>query len=165
MAIIYVVTRGNYSDYQVVAVFDESRKYTAARLAEQIKGDFEEFELNPETIFPKMTRFEVLMSMDGEKSKSRVCDEDFDENINLEDLSKILPTYWNINTYKPYNITVWCFANDKRHATKIANEYRTRLMALGIFDIAMNDTLGRNFIDRRDIEDYVRAELSEINEE
>ena len=87
-------------------------------------------------------------------------------NINIDDLGNLLPTTWEIATWGTHKIQVQCFAKDKNHAIKITNEYRTRLLALGVFTIAEQQYRNkRNFIDDRFVNDVVRNVLSTINED
>lgn len=165
MANTYVVTEGDYSDYRIVAIFSEEYSELAQKLAENIYGQVEIYVLNPHVAFPKFPRWKILMSRDGDTLDCAISSESAEKPVNTCNVSELKPTYWCIDNHAPYNLEVGCFAKSREHAIKITNEYRTRLIALGIYDHVINGKTYRNFTDQRDVQDVVKDILNSIDEE
>lgn len=130
---IYVVTSGSYSDYHIVAVYDNKE------LAEKHKdllrdgNDVEEYVLNEDADLAQrgLKEFNVRMLRDGEVEMASQWDIGRgEEECNLEDDEQY---YWKngekIVTASYKVLRVKCFAKDKQHAIKIANEKRIQLIA------------------------------------
>lgn len=126
---VYVVTSGSYSDYGIDAIFDS--KELAQQFIDAFGGEFtyfneiEEWSLNPAESELKQGRkpFCVNMNKDGDvelvyRSK------DSDEFTGYAGGVSI--TYRRTTN----TIEVYCFADDEKHAVKIANEKRTQILAL-----------------------------------
>ena len=123
---IYVVSSGEYSDYGIDAIFDSkdlAEKYISAfdqSCYDQMK--IEEWELNPNENEVKKSRKAFLVRMDKQGNANEV--EWRDSAFGLRNTSL------NISfTYNKELMNCYCFANDERHAVKIANEKRVQLLA------------------------------------
>lgn len=119
MTEVYVVTSGEYSSYQIEAVFDNME--TAEMIARLFyDGRVETYELNPsmpgeDKIRNGLFPFRVWMSKDGSGDAFRMDADDFESQIHIY-LGRL-------------NIHVW--AKDREHALKIANEKRGMILANG----------------------------------
>ena len=134
MSKIYVVTEGEYSDYHVVAVFDnkdEAEQYAHI----MAKSDVEEYELNPELptwINPNLQLYYVWMQENGD---STCYQRSYDLN-NKEKYPQIhwdekyrYPSGWVDKVFEGYQMLITVQAKDEKHAVKIANEKRIQLIA------------------------------------
>lgn len=123
---VFIVTKGCYSDYHIVAVFD------SAELANAFKNSFskseysdeiyvEEFTINPhkESLNNHYKPFFVRMKKNGECLECRESG-----TYGFEEESDRCQFDVNFNMY------THAFAKDKEHAIKIANERRAQLIAL-----------------------------------
>ena len=117
---IYIVTQGSYSDYHICGVFSDKelaekykQTFSNAQLYDEMR--IEEWELNPfeAEIRKGYKPFFVRMGKDG--NTQEVYEDDSTSEIYGFDIDNGL-----------YN---HCFARNKRHAIKITNELRTRLIA------------------------------------
>lgn len=121
MTTIYVVTRGSYSDYQIVGVFSTKEKAEAftefyPKTGYNGLNDIEEYELNAVSKYPAGKRaFMARFTVDGEMA-----------------IEQIAPEYVN-ETVKPYGdnetMCTECWAADELSAAKIANERRVQTIA------------------------------------
>lgn len=141
---VYVVTRGEYSDYSIVAIFDNLEE--AKKLVEEIKEqgswsypDIETYDLINK--FPNLNSYTVQMDKEGntaavihQKEKhahlgsifhmfSRPCAEK-GQTVHRE-LAKI---------FKTEKLTGHVWAKNDVHAVKIVNERRTRILAENLWD-------------------------------
>lgn len=137
---IYIVTDGEYSDYQIVAVFDDEALAEAFRQHFGYEHGLEEFTLNPATreVREGVTVYEVHMAKDGDVRGPVKSGGYFD-------LPATEVSIWGYDhrsnqwTSIPYmrkhewwnTLFVRCWAKDERHAIKIANEKRAEWLALG----------------------------------
>lgn len=126
---IYVVTKGDYSDYHICAAFlaeDEARRY-----AEWVGGEVEEFEDGKTPKSPHwregMKHYSVYFGENGElESESQYGDT---EGAEVE--VRVLP-FWvgGKPIYDPKRrLCVGCFARDSAHAVKIAADMRAKYLA------------------------------------
>lgn len=122
---VFLVTRGDYSDYRVCAVFTE--KSLAEKYIDSFKiNSCEEFrieiyQLNPFSFELKndYKPFFLRMKRDGECTEIYVSDSPYgfeNENIDI-----------GFDIHK--NMYISIFAKDETHAIKIANEKRVQLIA------------------------------------
>lgn len=136
LKIVYLVTSGTYSDYNVRGIYSTEEKaqeakelFAADNYIEKIVID--EIPPHPEGMF----LFSVRMDKDGECSKSEICD------IGYQEVG-----------WRPYgdgfNVLFHLFARDKEHAIKIANEKRIELLAMNKWETDFNKH-SRNLNDRR----------------
>jgi len=123
---IYVVSSGEYSDYGIDAIFDSkglAEKYISAfdqNCYDQM--EIEEWELNPNENEVKNGRKAFCVRMDKQGNTKEV--EWRDSTFGLRNTSL------NISfTYNKELMNCYCFANDEKHAVKIANEKRVQLLA------------------------------------
>ncbi len=128
MSEVFLVTDGSYSDYRVVAVFDDEK--LAVAFAE--KGDMmvENYDLNPITFedFSGRDSYDVSIKKNGDihrvikRTYCALPDMHF-SNIGYEhDESG--------QRYTIFALSITCFATDEKHAIKIANEKRAQKIAV-----------------------------------
>lgn len=119
----YVITRGSYSDYHIVAIYsDREEAYRVCKILND-RCEYEDYQIE-EYEDSSLVRYENLNTycviFDNNETRVR-------EN-NSSDLEYCLKNeYWK---YK--DGTVWAmfvFANNKEKALKIASEKRAKLMA------------------------------------
>ena len=122
---VFLVTRGDYSDYRVCAVFTE--KALAEKYIDSFKGNsyYDDFRIENYTLNPYQYElkndykpFFLIMTKEGNCTEINVKDSYCgfkDENIDV----------W-FDIHKNMNISI--FAKDERHAIKIANEKRVQLI-------------------------------------
>ena len=128
---IYLITAGEYSDYHIIAVFDNYR--LAKNFVDSFKKDgyscdhprIETWRLNPykDQLDTKRKPFFVTIDKHGDTTR---CEKDvsydgFGDN--------------GISFTFDKKINVHCFAKDKQHAIKIANEKRTQILAINQWDM------------------------------
>ena len=122
---VFLVTRGDYSDYRVCAVFTDEE--LAKKYIDSFQGNsYEEFrienyQLNPFSFELKndYKPFFLRMKRDGECTEIYVKDSSYgfeDEDIDI-----------GFDIHK--NMYISIFAKDETHAIKIANEKRVQLIA------------------------------------
>jgi len=120
---LYVTSHGEYSDWHIVAIFsdkEKAEKFNADMLLNS--NNIEEWELDkvpdsPVGLFP----FEVHMKYDGTALKVLRADIDgFEEGYYIND-------WGNSKEINILRNEVW--AKDDKHAVKITNEQRARLIA------------------------------------
>ncbi len=130
---IWAVEKGIYSDYRVIGVF--SSKEGAAAVADAInagKGPYGdearivEWELDPRAreLLKGYNPFIVYMGRDGTAHSVQECPVEIDNIATSAALLLIDSKWWGTVLHA----TVW--AKDETHAIKIANEHRTRMIAL-----------------------------------
>ena len=118
----YIITSGEYSDYRIVATFDD--KELATKFKDKYGGTIEEYDINPARyeIENKYSIFMVEMNKEGDITE-------IDSILDTSDFRKVI----NKETYIPgYNKNVmitYVIAKDGIHAAKIANERRIQLIA------------------------------------
>jgi len=127
--IIYAVTDGDYSDYRIVAVFEDEREAEAFR--EWNKHNMvEKFPLNPElpAMRPGYNLYRLEMRRDGDTNYVMLdrspASTEHKTNLELYIRHGTLP--WR---FSPSSILGAVVARDEQHAVKIANEKRAQLIA------------------------------------
>ena len=142
---VWVVTSGEYSDYQVEAIF--SAKELAQEYVDTIRAEYkrlneklwtcfhdpEEWELDPKDgqwIKQGRKAFEVYMLRDGTTDKVAETTPPIDNMLHC--------SVWYRSKFPSYRdsgvkdcLHVRCYATDAKHAVKIANEKRTQMIAYG----------------------------------
>ena len=121
---VFLVTRGDYSDYRVCAVFSDEKlaqKYIDSFNLTYDEFKIEEYELD---IYKNELRenykpFFLRMTKEGNCTEIRIQKESY----SFED-GKI-----DIGFDKDKNMYISIFAKDEKHAIKIANEKRAQLIA------------------------------------
>ena len=122
---VFLVTRGDYSDYRVCAVFTE--KALAEKYIHSFKGNsYEEFRIENYTLNPYQYElkndykpFFLRMTKDGNCTEIYVKDSSY--GFEGEDID------FGFDVNK--NMYISIFAKDEKHAIKIANEKRVQLIA------------------------------------
>jgi hypothetical protein len=129
MASVWLLERGQYSDYTVLGVF--STRANAVKAMELVDKEFSspritKRELNPgiDQLGEGLTLFSVSMRADGESSKVSRGVWDLEPELLVANPKAPYP--------KQVYGTVW--ATDEAHAIKIANEFRVQAVAEGRFD-------------------------------
>jgi hypothetical protein len=120
---LYVVTSGEYSDYEISAIFDTkelAEKYIDSfSLGYYTEMRIEEYDLNPNKAALKKGHkaYFVRMDKDGNTKEINIldCDYGFDDGISYTHDQKLM--------------NVHCFAKDEKHAIKITNEKRIQVLA------------------------------------
>lgn len=148
---IYVITDGEYSDYNIVTVLSTKSKaeefleyYKKAMSCSEVR--IEEYKLDEfmSQVSNKMLRYNVLMQRDGTVRNIRTTDPwgnwrpDVVFSIYLkEEYTSARISYGQLdkecNKYYTPMLDVVCFAKDEKHAVKIANEKRAMLIAQNYF--------------------------------
>ena len=119
--IIYVCTQGDYSDYHIAGVFDDEK--LAYKFASHFHCEVEEWPLNP--FGPELSKgyfpFSVRMTKKGDTVAVHRVEADYAYRREAD--ATIHTLDWT------GNLLVYCWAKDKEHAIKIANETRAQLLA------------------------------------
>lgn len=113
--IIYVVTDGEYSDYRIKAVFTEKER--AEKYIKLYGGVIEEYEANKELIHEDL--------YDRGFRPFQIWYDVKEETMKIEERTFGL-THFDPNLIGPVlqgmGLWIHCYAKDKEHAAKIANE-------------------------------------------
>lgn len=124
---IFGVSRGDYSDYSVEAIF--STREMAEEAAELIGGEVEEFPFDYIPDHPEGKRYyAVAMNIDGTVVLKYLKGIDFDD----------LPKHqieWFASS-DPRIVTFRLWAKDEKHAVKVVNEERAKMVATNTWPIA-----------------------------
>ena len=123
---IYLITAGEYSDYHIIAVFDDHQ--LAKNFADIFKKnaspcdhlEIETWKLNPheDQLDTKRKPFFVTIDKDGVVTR---CEEDI-SHYRFRDNGMSFTFDKKINVH--------CLAKHKQHAIKIANEKRAQILAI-----------------------------------
>jgi len=121
MSICYAISTGEYSDYEVCAIFTTREKAEAAKDAYGVDAEIQEFRLDP--VIPERSAGRKLYRC----CKCSVSGQVYAYSANLSDLS-----FYNFLTldyasyFEPHSrgigSQVYVFARDREHAVKIAAE-------------------------------------------
>lgn len=135
---VWVIEHGSYSDYSVVGVYDSYKK--ASMVCELInsgdpyeKATVSRWPMNPacDEVMSGKKLFHVVMAMDGTTEDCRESSSLLAYEIQGGGLNVWKRTQAAAWRDKPIqdavNGSVW--AKDKKHAVKIANEFRARAIA------------------------------------
>lgn len=131
MKTIWVLHGGAYSDYRVSGVFSSRRNANLAKKAlHDHECDVDEWRLDPgvDDLNKGYTRFRVVMLRDGTTEESGPASYVFElePNVWLWERTKA-PAYKGKGI--PDALVAEVYAKDVKHAIKIANEHRTRMVA------------------------------------
>ncbi|MDD4515668.1 hypothetical protein [Massilibacteroides sp.] len=119
---IFVVTKGEYSDYHICGVFSTKKKaklFIASIKSHEIDDyQIEKYTLNPYDIELSngYKLYFVRMAKDGNVIEVKLGESDYSIDIVSFDVRK--------------NIYMYCYAKDEQHAIKILNEKRGQKIAL-----------------------------------
>jgi len=139
---VWVVERGEYSDYQVIGVF--SSKENAQQIADAInascvfdKATVAEWPLDPGVHKLRKGFIQFLVNMRADGTVER-CDPRDISGYELAGSVRMwrrsqVPAYKG-NPDKPDVVQAFVWARDAQHAVKITNEHRTRMIATGEWD-------------------------------
>lgn len=120
MTKIFAVSTGHYSDYSVLAIFstEEKARTFMSRFDGGEFNEVEEYELDPAEVDTNLKSFFVRMNRDGDVMEARI-------NGFVWMAFHAANGGFDING----NLIVYCFAEDEKHAAKIANEIRAQKIA------------------------------------
>ena len=121
MTKVYMVTDGSYSDYRVLGIYSTKAKAEKAKVLFNADNEIDTIDLDVVPTTPRgMLRWVVEM----------------DRNGNVKGVSRETCEYHlsRASVWKPFDkdvtylrAAIW--AKDEEHAVKIANEWRTRIVA------------------------------------
>jgi len=157
MSKVYVITKGEYSDYRIVGIFDDkyqAEKYHAKHNIGTYGGvnDIEEYELN-ELHQSDDPYYEIRCSKDG-----YIKIDDID-NYNPKDEQRIS---WDYNDREPY-MYITLQAKSPEHAIKSANERRAMSIANGDWDdIKQEEDPFEKYRIKKDMELIKGSQISDI---
>ena len=121
MSICYAISKGEYSDYRICAIFTTRKKAEAALDAYGVDAEIEEFRLNP--AIPEWSAGRQLYRC----IKSLPSGEVYTYSADLSNLTfydSWLPDY--ASYFEPHSMhrsfRVYVYARDREHAVKIAAE-------------------------------------------
>jgi len=123
MSKVYIVTTGEYSDYGIVNVF--STKELAKNYVRAVYGigeaDIEEYYVDkyPKQIDKNLKHWSIEMLKNGNAGRCWVSDNYEEDDIH----------YHVSNLFDTEYLYVYCWAKDKQHAIKIANEKRVMIIS------------------------------------
>lgn len=130
MKSVWVVEQGEYSDYSVVGVF--SSMADAELCAKRAGGgaSVDEWPLDPcvDELRAGKTLFSVHMGRDGETLWAEPSY--LHHSISAGPAAKVITGWYRGESQRVY-LDWQGWAKDKKHAVKIANEHRTRMIANG----------------------------------
>lgn len=122
---VYVVTNGVYSDYNIKGVFSTKKKAEAFKNAMQF-DNVEEYELDflSDLIKQGLKPIRIFMDSHGNVQYFYI-----DDDANPEDYKPVIQKIQG-----GYRICVTVNAKDEFHAAKIVNEMRVQIIAKGEFN-------------------------------
>ena len=126
---IYLVSKGDYSDYHIVSVFStkELAELYVSKFSKLISR-YDEFSIEEYDIDSFATelinKFPFIIAIDKEGNTTNVTNFYWDFEDGKSDLSLAKSGDENLTLY------VHCFADDEKHAIKIASEKRFEILAL-----------------------------------
>jgi len=129
---VYLVTDGEYSDYQILGIYSTREKAEHAKELWNAKNEIEEFKLDEMLECPPgMRAWTVKMLRDGDVKEISRATPEMSMFANDEKHQYISnPGLWGGKYYRSYLVsTVW--AENETHAAKIVNEKRAQLIAIG----------------------------------
>ena len=144
---VYLVTKGDYSDYRIEAVFSTKEKAEEYVRIYCPEGTTEEYSVDDESIyngFPHgLATWWVTMAEDGRIDKTyhlgvpRI-DWAYDTwrfiRHRTDEIQSGLKCYINAQpTYGPWMLDMTVLARDEKHAIKIVNEKRAQLIAANLW--------------------------------
>ena len=121
MAKVYMVTDGWYSDYRVLGIYSTKAKAEKAKVLFNADNEIDTIDLD---VVPKTPRGMLKWVVE------------MDRNGNVNDVSRETCEYpsSSASVWKPFDSDVTylraaLWAKDEEHAVKVANEWRTRIVA------------------------------------
>ena len=121
---VFLVTRGDYSDYRVCAIFTD--KKLAKKYINSFKITYDEFRIEPYKLNP----FSKELNSNYKPFFLRMTKQGICTEINIKDSSYGFETDdLDIGFDMHKNMYLSVFAKDEKHAVKIANEKRVQLIA------------------------------------
>ena len=129
MTKVYILTRGSYSDYSIVAVFSSLEKLNEFKLAipDADYNDTEEYDINPDDaqmVNSGLALWLVQMRHNGDVVSVRPRSRSYSSTSCL-----VYGCRPEAMEFSMIEDVVW--ARDEQHAVKIVNEKRIVLIALG----------------------------------
>lgn len=129
MSLVYAVTDGEYSDYKVIGVYSTQKRAEYAHRLYRADNEIEVWVVDELPEHPRNhLMFEVQMARDGEVVRIRQGSPGRGV-VGIESASN----YGSVRVRENLAFDVW--AKDEKHAIKIVNEYRGRMLADGMWDL------------------------------
>ena len=122
---VYLVTDGDYSDYQVLGVFSTLERATRYKELYNAQNDIVILTLDPAhppVVAEGMLPWSVVICKDGTIGK-------LDRSAATEAPTRARWMPFRFWTMDEYGIIVHCWARDAAHAVKIAGDIRTQVLA------------------------------------
>ena len=127
---VFVVTSGDYSDYQIRAMFTTKERAETYIKAINLReaNDIEEWELDrySDDIDCGRSPFRVFMAKNGAVRRADKTDYDVDKTCKLV-------CYFPRTPDSVVELECTCWAKDEEHAIKIANEKRAQIIAMNLW--------------------------------
>jgi hypothetical protein len=152
MAKVFVVTRGDYSDYHVVAIF--SVRESADKLAAIIGGDVELFALDP--VVTERTEDPFWKITDFGNGVTQVLAIERDGIFNEKAL-RPRKASWSIWKGQPPYLAIFCYAAAESHALRIFADIRAYIDTAGLWDVLA--ACPRNCLRSEDVSTAARDSL------
>ena len=151
MSLVYAVTDGSYSDYHVIGVYSTQKRAEYAHRLYRADNEIEVWVVDELPEHPRgMFLFNVLMDRSGEvfrtwqRSPPRAT-------TGIESASN----YGRIDLREQVSFDVW--AKDEKHAIKIVNEYRGRMLADVMWDLVVETRSWANAVKYLEIQAQIEA--------
>ena len=137
MAKVYMVTDGSYSDYRVLGIYSTKAKAEKAKVLFNADNDIDPIEMDatPE-VPPGMLRWVVEIDRNG--------------NVHVVSRENCDYPMDRASVWKPFDSDVTylraaLWAKDEEHAVKVANEWRTRIVANNLWINGRHLEPGKDF--------------------
>ena len=151
MSLVYAVTDGSYSDYYVIGVYSTQKRAEYAHRLYHADNEIEVWVVDELPEHPRNhLMFNVQMARDGEVVD---IDQDYPHRniVGIESASN----YGRVRVRENLAFHVW--AKDEKHAIKIVNEYRGRMLADGMWDLVVETRSWPNAIKYLEIKAQIEA--------
>lgn len=148
---VYAVTDGDYSDYKVIGVYSTQKRAEYAHRLYGVDNEIEVWVVDELPEHPRgMLLFHVRMARDGEVVRMWQGSPGGGV-VGIESASN----YGSVRFRENLAFDVW--AKDEKHAIKIVNEYRGRMLADGMWDLVVETGSWSNAIKYLEIQALIDA--------
>lgn len=148
MSLVYAVTDGSYSDYHVIGVYSTQKRAEYAHRLHRADNEIEVWVVDELPEHPRNhLMFNILMARHGEVVRTRQGAPGGGV-VGIESAS-------NYGPVNALSFDVW--AKDEKHAIKIVNEYRGRMLADGMWDTVAEMRSWSNAIKYLEIQALIEA--------
>ena len=137
MAKVYMVTDGSYSDYMVLGIYSTKAKAEKAKVLFNADNEIDTIDLD---VVPKTSRgmLKWVVEMDRNGNVKGVSRETCEYHSSR---ASVRITFGEYVTY--LRAAIW--AKDEEHAVKVANEWRTRIVANNLWINGRHLEPGKDF--------------------